>query len=49
MTDRWFERNCYEIVVDRKYVDAAVLEALDAAVAAGDQITLPTGDPFCKI
>lgn len=49
MTDAWFERNCYDIVVDRRFVPAPVLEALDAAVAAGDQVVLPTGDPFCKI
>jgi bleomycin hydrolase len=49
MTDGWFDKNCYDIVVDRKYVPADTLALLDAAVASGERIVLPTGDPFCKI
>ena len=49
MTDAWFDKNCYDIVVDRKYVPETVLSVLDAAVATGNHIVLPTGDPFCKI
>ena len=49
LTDKWFDNNCYDVVVDRKFVSETVLAQLDAAVAAGDHILLPTGDPFCKI
>ena len=49
MTDSWFDRNCYDIVVDRRFVSQSVLDALDAALAANDCIVLPTGDPYCKI
>jgi bleomycin hydrolase len=49
MTDTWFDRNCYDIVVDRRFVPQDVLDALDQAVKAADHILLPTADPFCKI
>mmetsp|Transcript_101148 Transcript_101148/g.198481 ORF Transcript_101148/g.198481 Transcript_101148/m.198481 type:complete len:490 (+) Transcript_101148:40-1509(+) len=49
MTDAWLDRNCYDVVVDRKFVPEDILVALDNAIEKGDHISLPTGDPFCKI
>ena len=49
MTDSWFDRHCYDIVVDRKYIPEAVLAVYDAAVREDNKILLPTQDPFCKI
>ena len=46
MTDKWFDRNCYGIVVDKKFLSASLREASEEG---GETIHLQPWDPFCKI
>ena len=46
MTDEWFNKNCYGIVVDQKYLPDSVKEVYDREEEA---IQLNAWDPFCKI
>ena len=41
MTDEWFSEYVYEVVVDKKYVSAEVLEVMEQAA-----IVLPAWDPM---
>ena len=41
MTDAWFDKYLYEVVVDKKYVDAELLKLLE-----GQPTSLPPWDPM---